>query len=230
LEQPAKIRAPRIGPALAAVLLLALAAVYAVPRAIDAFYGLDDPSRVASRALDDTFDAAVAGRAIEAALAANDADLAQSFVDLAAARNVVIDPALQEKVTSATAEAATTRHKAKSFARGFITGEPDDMAALAGTAVGAIGQLAAGVFLIVVPVAWVAGLLGIAVRDYLSRPRTRDLRESSGPALWAGLYALPVLLISTWTVAVLWWLVVVYIEKERRARIVRERSASHARS
>ena len=103
-------------------------------------------------------------------------------------------------------------------------------ATLAGTAVGVIGQLAAGVFLIVVPVAWVAGLLGIAVRDYLSRPRTRDLRESSGPALWAGLYALPVLLISTWTVAVLWWLVVVYIEKERRARIVRERSASHARS
>jgi hypothetical protein len=136
LEQPGKMRAPRIGPALAAVLLLALAAVYAVPRAIDAFYGLDDPSRVASRALDDTFDAAVAGREIEAALAANDADLAQSFADLAATRNVTIDPVLQEKVTSATAEAATTRHKAKSFARGFITGEPDDMAALAGTAVG----------------------------------------------------------------------------------------------
>src|SRR6185369_6832292 len=136
LEQPGKMRAPRIGPALAAVLLLALAAVYAVPRAIDAFYGLDDPSRVASRALDDTFDAAVAGREIEAALAANDADLAQSFVDLAATRNVAIDPVLRERVTSATAEAATTRHKAKSFARGFITGEPDDMAALAGTAVG----------------------------------------------------------------------------------------------
>jgi hypothetical protein len=109
LEQPGKMRAPRIGPALAAVLLLALAAVYAVPRAIDAFYGLDDPSRVASRALDDTFDAAVAGREIEAALAANDADLAQSFADLAATRNVTIDPVLQEKVTSATAEAATTR-------------------------------------------------------------------------------------------------------------------------
>jgi len=136
LEQPGKMRAPRIGPALAVVLSLALAAVYAVPRAIDAFYGLDDPSRVASQALDDTFDAAVAGREIEAALAANDADLAQSFVDLAATRNVAIDPVLRERVTSATAEAATTRHKAKSFARGFITGEPDDMAALAGTAVG----------------------------------------------------------------------------------------------
>jgi hypothetical protein len=136
LEQPAIMRVPRIGPALAAVLLLALAALYAVPRAVDAIYGLDDPSRIANQALDDKFDAAVAGREIEAALAANDADLARSFVDLAGARNVAIDPVLQEKVTSATAEATTTSHKAKSFARGLITGEPDDMAALAGTAVG----------------------------------------------------------------------------------------------
>jgi len=103
---------------------------------------------------------------------------------------------------------------------------------LAGTAVGAIGQLAAGVFLIVVPVAWVAGLLGIAARDYLARPRTRErpvLVESWSPALWAGLYALPVLLISNWTVALLWWLVVVYIEKERRSRIDHERSVSRVR-
>jgi hypothetical protein len=103
---------------------------------------------------------------------------------------------------------------------------------LAGTAVGVIGQLAAGVFLIVVPVAWVAGLLGIAARDYLSRSRTHE-RPVSGepwvPALWAGLYALPVLLISNWTAALLWWIVVAYIEKERRARVVRERSTSHAR-
>jgi len=53
--------------------------------------------------------------------------------------------------------------------------------------------------------------------------------ESYGPALWAGLYALPVLLISNWTVALLWWLVVMYIEKERRARVVRERSTSRVR-
>ena len=136
LEQPGIMCAPRIGPALAAVFLLALAAVYAVPRAVDAFYGLDDPSRIANRALDDKFDAAVVGREIEAALASNDADLAQSFVDLAGARDVALDPALQEKVQNATAEAATTRHKAQSFARGLITGEPDDLAALAGTAVG----------------------------------------------------------------------------------------------
>ena len=100
---------------------------------------------------------------------------------------------------------------------------------LAGSAVGAIGQLAAGVFLIVVPVAWVAGLLGIAARDHLSRPRTRDsllLSELWSPVLWAGLYVLPVLLISNWTVALLWWLVVAYIEKERRARAAQARVSS----
>src|SRR5262245_42013083 len=108
LEQPAIMRAPRIGPALAALLLLAPAVLYSVPRGVDAFYRVDDPSRHANQALDDKFDATIAGREIEAALAGNDADLARSFVDLAGARNVMIDPALQEKVTSATAEAATT--------------------------------------------------------------------------------------------------------------------------
>jgi len=116
--------------------VLAAAAAYVVPRAADALDGLDDPARIANHALDDKFNAAVAQREIEAALAANDADLAQSFIDLAAGRHVALDPALVERVKAASAEAATTRHKAQSFARGFITGEPDDMAALAGTTVG----------------------------------------------------------------------------------------------
>lgn len=135
-SQQSAPRVPRIGPALVAVAVLAAAAAYVVPRAADALDGLDDPARIANHALDDKFDAAVAQREIEAALAANDADLAQSFVDLAAGRRVALDPALMEKVKAASAEAATTRHKAQSFARGFITGEPDDMAALAGTTVG----------------------------------------------------------------------------------------------
>ena len=49
---------------------------------------------------------------------------------------VALDPAQVEKVKCSTAEAATTRYKAESFARGFVTGEPDDMAALAGTTLG----------------------------------------------------------------------------------------------
>jgi hypothetical protein len=130
------MRVPPIGAALVAAALLAAAAAYAVPRATDALAGLEDPARVADRALEDKFDAAVARREIEAALAARDAELAQSFVDLAADRHVALDSSLVDRVKSATAEAATTRHKVQSFTRGFITGEPDDMVAFAGTTLG----------------------------------------------------------------------------------------------
>ena len=131
-------RISRLSPVLFAVaaVALALASTHAVPRAVVALEGLTDPARVADHALDGQFDATVAQREIEAALAAHDAELAQSFVDLAADRRVAIDPAQAEKVSAATAEAATASHKVESFARGFITGQPDDMAALAGTTLG----------------------------------------------------------------------------------------------
>src|SRR5215831_17458361 len=126
------IRVPRVGPALVAATLLALAAAYAVPRATEMLLGLDDLSRIAHHWLNNS----AAEREIEAALAANDADLAQSFVDLSSDCQVTLNSSLVEKVNIATADAATTRHTAKSFARGLITGESDDMAALAGTVIG----------------------------------------------------------------------------------------------
>src|SRR6185295_6024337 len=58
------------------------------------------------------------------------------FIDLAHARHIAIDAALTEKVAAANAEAATLRYRAKSFARGLLTGEPQDMASLAGTTLG----------------------------------------------------------------------------------------------
>jgi len=119
-----------------AILIFAGAAAYVVPRAADAIRGLHDPARVADYALSDKFDEALAGREIEAALAANDSDLAQSFVELAGDRDVKLDPSLVGRVASATAEAATVSHKARSFVRGFVTGEPEDMAAIAGTTLG----------------------------------------------------------------------------------------------
>src|SRR6185295_15799719 len=122
------LRSPRIGIAVLAAVLLAVAALYAVPRAIDAVSGLDDPARVAGGALDGAIDAVTAQREIEAALAVQDAELAQSFIDLAHARHIAIDAALTEKVAAANAEAATLRYRAKSFARGLLTGEPQDMA------------------------------------------------------------------------------------------------------
>src|SRR5262245_27847368 len=132
------MRKPRLGIVILAAVLLAAAAIYAVPRAADAVAVLDEPERIASRALDDTFDALTARREIEAALTAQDVELAQSIIELARARHVTIHPALAERVAAAAAEAATMRHRAKSFARGFVTGEPQDMASLAGTTLGAL--------------------------------------------------------------------------------------------
>ncbi len=138
LLQRSTARFPRAGASLIAVFVIAagFGAAYALPRAVAALGDLNDPARIANHALDGRFDAGVAQREIEAALAARDADLARSFVDLAGDRRVPIDPSVVQKVNAATSDAATTRHKAESFARGLITGEPDDMAALAGAALG----------------------------------------------------------------------------------------------
>ncbi len=137
--QAAIVRRRRIAPALLAAAVLAAAAGYVVPRGVDANTQLaieDDPSQIAARALDEKFDSVLAQREIEAALAAKDSDLAQSFVTLANERHVALEPALTEKVNVAVAEAATTRHAAESFALGLVTGEPNDMAGLAGTTLG----------------------------------------------------------------------------------------------
>jgi hypothetical protein len=133
------LRRPSIGPAVLAAALLAAAACYVVPRGFDAQTMLsieDDPSAIAERALNGTFDAAVARREIEAALAADDADLAKSFVELAAARQVPLASTSIATVDAAVAEAASAQHAAGSFASGLVTGEPSDMAGLAGTALG----------------------------------------------------------------------------------------------
>jgi hypothetical protein len=136
-DSPVELRrAPRVVPVLLAAAVMVSAVAFAVTRANEAIAVADDPARIAEQALDGKFDAAVARREIEAALAAHDAELAQSFVDLAADRHVAVDQALADQVKAATAEAATAGHTAQSFARGLIVGEPDDAAALAGTALG----------------------------------------------------------------------------------------------
>ena len=129
----------RIALPLGAVFACAIAALVAVPRGIEAHWLLDaqdDPAKLADRALDRSFDASVAAREIGAALAADDADLAKSFLDLARDRNVPVDLALAAAVDAANSTTATTARAAGSFGRGLITGEPDDIAGLAGTALG----------------------------------------------------------------------------------------------
>jgi hypothetical protein len=95
-----------------------------------------DPVKIADQALDHAFNADVAAREIRAALAVGDLDLAQSFVDLAVDRGVAIDPALADAVQRAQAQAVSVPGTAGRFVRGLWTGEPVDLASLAGTAFG----------------------------------------------------------------------------------------------
>src|SRR6202166_2073279 len=79
---------------------------------------------------------AVIEQNIEAALAANDADLANSFVDLAVEKNISLPDELSRRVRDAVAEANSTSHFAKRFASGLVTGNADDVASMSGTVAG----------------------------------------------------------------------------------------------
>jgi len=118
---------------------LAAFACYALPRGADAFHLLssaDDPAAISAHALAAQFDEDRARAEIEAALAANDADLAKSFVELSADRHIALDPAFTARVDAAVVEASSMRQRLKNFASGFLTGQPTDGASLAGTAAG----------------------------------------------------------------------------------------------
>jgi hypothetical protein len=133
------VKGPRIGSPLGLAALCAIIGLLTVPAGLEAetLVSLqDDPPALADHMLDLSFDAPVAKREIEEALGAGDADLAGSFLELARDRNVAVDPALADRVAAAKAAAASAGHAIGSFATGLITGEPSDMAGLAGTALG----------------------------------------------------------------------------------------------
>src|SRR6185436_2197367 len=73
---------------------------------------------------------------IEAALAANDSDLAASFVELARDRGIVVSEELSKRVSDAVAESNSTSDFARRFATGLVTGNADDVASLSGTVAG----------------------------------------------------------------------------------------------
>jgi hypothetical protein len=122
-----------------AAFLCGIAAVALLPQAIESGWLLlvqDDPAALAERKLDRAFNAEIAAREIEAALAANDPDLAHSFVELARDRSVTLAPGLEAKVDAAVKDANGALATAGNFTRGLIVGEPDDLVSLAGTALG----------------------------------------------------------------------------------------------
>jgi hypothetical protein len=122
-----------------AAAVFGVAAVALLPRAVESGWLLlvqDDPVALADRKLARSFNSEAAVREIEAALAADDADLAKSFVELARDRNVAVPPDLTAKVDAAVEKASSALKTAENFTRGLIVGEPDDLISLAGTALG----------------------------------------------------------------------------------------------
>jgi hypothetical protein len=125
--------------AVAAALVIAIVAVTVAPRALESGWLLasqDDPSALAEHAVGQSLTTEIVARQIEAALAADDVDLANSFVELARDRGLVLDPGLLARVDTANTTGATATRNAQRFALGLFTGEPDDMVSLAGTALG----------------------------------------------------------------------------------------------
>ena len=98
----------------------------------------DEPARLADLQLNSALrnKPGVIADNIEAALAADDSDLAASFVELARDRGIVLSDELTKRVGDAVAEANSTSQLAKRFATGLVTGNADDVASLSGTVAG----------------------------------------------------------------------------------------------
>jgi hypothetical protein len=98
----------------------------------------DDPAELADIQLDSALrnNQAMVAENIEAALDANDADLANSFADLARDKGISVSDQLSLRVSDAVAEQNSTSHLAKRFATGLVTGNADDVASLSGTIAG----------------------------------------------------------------------------------------------
>jgi hypothetical protein len=129
----------RIALSLLAAALFGAAGIVLAPRAFEAaslLLAQDDPVRLSDHQLARIFTRDVAEREIAAALAAGDADLAQSFVHLARDRGIVVAPELIAKLDDALTTTARGWRAAASFIRGFAVGAPDDVAGLAGAAAG----------------------------------------------------------------------------------------------
>jgi hypothetical protein len=123
---------------IAGVVFLAVAVAYAVPQARESVWQLlleDDPAALAERRLTNVVTPAIVTREIADALAADDIDLANSFSELARDRGFSVEPELSEKIAAANTKAAVASRGVKKFAHGLISGEPDDAASLAGSAV-----------------------------------------------------------------------------------------------
>ena len=131
----------RLGSALGglAVSAAVLAALWPHAREAGALLSTqDDPAELSDLQIDSALreNQAVVAQNIEAALACGDADLANSFVELARDRNISLDDGLLRRVADAAVAENSPSHFARRFVTGLVTGNADDVASLSGTVAG----------------------------------------------------------------------------------------------
>jgi hypothetical protein len=131
----------RIGWLLAVMTVSGAALTVLWPHARDAFAILaaqDDPAELSDIQLNSALrnSQIVVADQIEAALAAGDAGLANSFVDLAREKDVSLPGELAQRVSDAVTEENSSSHFARRFATGLVTGNADDVGSLSGTVAG----------------------------------------------------------------------------------------------
>ncbi|MBN8982482.1 MAG: hypothetical protein J0I29_14580 [Rhizobiales bacterium] len=131
----------RIGLALAGAAVSAAAFAVLLPHARSAgtlLMAQDDPAALSDLQMNSALrnDPDTIERNVDEALKADDADLAKSFTDLAADKDVPVAADVATKVDAAVTQENSTATTAKRFAKGLITGEADDVASLSGTVAG----------------------------------------------------------------------------------------------
>ena len=131
----------RIGRVLAVMMVSGAALVVLWPHARDAGAMLaaqDDPAQLSDLQLNSALRniQSIIAEQIEAALAANDAGLADSFVELAREKEISLPGELSQRVSDAVQEENSSSHFAKRFANGLVTGNADDVGSLSGTIAG----------------------------------------------------------------------------------------------
>src|SRR6202171_6836596 len=110
----------RIGSALAGMAVCVAACAMVWPHARDAgaiLAARDDPAELSDLQLNSALrnDRAVVEQNIEAALAAGDADLAASFVELAGQKNISLNDELSRRASEAVTEPKSPSHFAQNF-------------------------------------------------------------------------------------------------------------------
>src|SRR5215218_5464250 len=131
----------KLGLAVVSMALSAAVTIALWPNARDALTVLavqDDPAALADLRLNSALRSSplLIHENITAALDAGDADLADSFAELARDKNIALDGDLSKRVDDAVIEDNSTAQFAKRFATGVVTGNADDVASLSGTIAG----------------------------------------------------------------------------------------------